>query len=165
MTTLDRAALLLLLALASCNASREGDKITVELDASEAKAKAKEAGQEIRAGAHEAGAALNAGKQELDIRSALAMDGTVDRSAMAVVPDEATRTIRLMGSVPTAEQRTRVEQIARDKAEGWVIVNELAVAPAAAAPASSPAGATAAMPAGVSLGLPTATAPVTPSAP
>ena len=130
-------AALALLILASCDARRSGDKITVELDTAQAKAQAKEAGRELKVGVQQAGRAINAGKQEFDIGAALSMDTTINRDAITVVADEPTRTVRLTGTVPTSEQRTRVEAIARDKAEGWVIVNDLQVNAAAALPLAS----------------------------
>ena len=96
----------------------------------EIKEGAQNAGAEIKEGAQNAGAAINQTKQEVDIRAALALDTTVDRGGINVVGDEGTRTIRLQGTVPTADQKTRAEAIAKEKAEGWTIVNELTVAPA-----------------------------------
>ena len=89
---------------------------------------AQDAGAAIKEGAQDAGAAVNQTKQEVDIRAALALDTTVDRTGINVVGDEGTRTIRLQGTVPTADQKMRAETIAKDKAEGWTIVNELTVA-------------------------------------
>jgi osmotically-inducible protein OsmY len=102
---------------------------------------AHDAGDAIKEGAHDAGQAIAAGastamgetnelKQETDIRAALALDTTVDKNGITVKGDEATKTIRLTGTVPTADQKARAEVVARDKAEGWTIVNELTVAAA-----------------------------------
>ena len=49
---------------------------------------------------------------------------------VAVTAKRATKTVVLKGSVPTAEQKTQAEAIARDKAEGYRIVNNLTVVPA-----------------------------------
>ena len=135
-------AALALLLLAACSVERKNEKIVAELDTAEAKAQAREAGREIQAGAEQAGAAIDASKQELDIRAALALDENIDRSALNVSADQAAHSIRLAGSVPTIEQRTRAEAIAKDKAEGWTIVNELVVAPPPGVTAPAPATAT-----------------------
>ena len=43
-----------------------------------------------------------------------------------------TKTVVLKGTVPTAQQKTIAEQIARDKAKGYTVQNQLTVAPAKA---------------------------------
>ena len=133
---------LIALTLAACNVQRKDEKIVAEFDTAKAKAEAREAGREIKAGAQQAGqeikegaqqagAAINAGKQELDIRTALALDESVDRSNITITSDETAHSIRMTGSVPTLEQKARVNAIAREKAEGWTIVDELIILPAA----------------------------------
>jgi hypothetical protein len=148
---------LALLALAACSFERKNDKIVAELDTAEAKAQARQAGREIQAGAEQAGAAIDASKQELDVRAALALADDIDRSALNVSADQAAHSIRLAGSVPTLEQRTRAEAIAKEKAEGWTILNELVVAP--------PPGVSAPAPATMAPLIPTAPFPATATAP
>jgi hypothetical protein len=63
----------------------------------------------------------------VDVKSALIADGRVDASSINVDTNSQTRTVVLKGSVPSAEQKTTAEAIARDKAEGYTIVNQLAV--------------------------------------
>ena len=71
------------------------------------------------------GAAVNT----VDVKSALIADGRVDASNINVDTSASTKTVVLKGTVPTAQQRTTAESIARDKAEGYTINNQLTVAP------------------------------------
>ena len=68
-----------------------------------------------------------AGANTVDVKSALIADGRVDASSINVDTNAQTKTVVLKGSVPTAEQKTQAEAIAHDKAEGYRIVNNLAV--------------------------------------
>jgi osmotically-inducible protein OsmY len=76
--------------------------------------------------AEKTGAAANT----VDVKSALIADGRVDASNINVDTSASTKTVVLKGSVPNAQQRTQAEAIARDKAEGYTINNQLTVAPA-----------------------------------
>ena len=69
----------------------------------------------------------------VDVKSALIADGRVDASGVNVDTSAETKTVVLKGTVPTAEQKSTAEAIARDKAEGYRIVNQLTVAAAPAA--------------------------------
>ena len=71
-----------------------------------------------------------AATQTVDVKSALIADNRVDASNINVDTPSNSKTVVLKGTVPTAEQRTVAEQIARDKAEGYTIQNLLTVAPA-----------------------------------
>ena len=62
------------------------------------------------------------------MKSALIADGRVDASNINVDTSASTKTVVLKGSVPTAQQKTTAEAIARDKAEGYTINNQLTVA-------------------------------------
>jgi len=72
-----------------------------------------------------AGAADTAG-----VKSALIADERVDTSNINVDTNTDTNTVVLKGSVPTAAQKQLAEQIARDKAKGYRVVNQLVVTPA-----------------------------------
>ena len=69
----------------------------------------------------------SAATNTVDVKSALIADGRVDASNINVDTSASTRTVVLKGSVPTAQQKTVAEQIARDKAEGYTIQNQLTV--------------------------------------
>ena len=73
--------------------------------------------------------AVAAGAETVDVKSALIADGRVDASKINVDTMKDTKTVVLKGSVPTAEQKTLAEQIARDNAKGYTITNNLTVAP------------------------------------
>jgi osmotically-inducible protein OsmY len=67
--------------------------------------------------------------ETVDVKSALIADGRVDASRINVDTIANTKTVVLKGSVPTIEQRATAENIARDKASGYTISNQLIVAP------------------------------------
>jgi osmotically-inducible protein OsmY len=71
----------------------------------------------------------SAATQTVDVKSALIADGRVDASNINVDTSASTKTVVLKGTVPSAQQRTTAEAIARDKAEGYTINNQLTVAP------------------------------------
>ena len=62
------------------------------------------------------------------MKSALIADGRVDATNINVDTIASTRTVVLKGSVPTAEQKATAEGIAREKAKGYTITNQLTVA-------------------------------------
>jgi predicted small secreted protein len=70
-----------------------------------------------------------AGVETMDVKAALIADGRVDAGNINVDTIASTKTVVLKGSVPTADQRTVAEQIARDQAKGYAITNNLTVVP------------------------------------
>lgn len=89
---------------------------------------ADKAGDAVAGAAKDAGAAAHAGKQTLDVKSALMADASVDASHIDVDTDDATKTVTLKGTVPSAAQKATAERIARDKAAGYKVRNTLTVA-------------------------------------
>lgn len=69
--------------------------------------------------------------ETVDVKSALIADDRVDTANINVDTNTDTNTVVLKGTVPTAAQRSLAEQIAREHAKGYRIVNQLTVAPAA----------------------------------
>jgi len=67
--------------------------------------------------------------ETMDVKSALIKDGRVDAGNINVDTSASTKTVVLKGNVPTAEQRTWAEAIARDQAKGYRIDNQLTVVP------------------------------------
>lgn len=100
--------------------------------ARDAGAAAREAGDAVADGAAEAtdsaASAIEVSTTTAQVKSALMADQTVDASNIDVDTDGSRRTVTLRGSVKTAAQKTEAERIARDKAEGFRIVNELTIA-------------------------------------
>jgi len=70
-----------------------------------------------------------AGANTVDVKSALIADSRVDASNINVDTSATTKTVVLKGSVPTTQQKATAEAIARDKAEGYTINNQLTVVP------------------------------------
>ena len=54
----------------------------------------------------------------VDVKSALIADGRVDASNINVDTSSSTKTVVLKGSVPSAQQKTTAEAIARDEGDG-----------------------------------------------
>ena len=69
------------------------------------------------------------GVETMDVKAALIADGRVDAANINVDTSASTKTVVLKGSVPTAEQRTTAETIAREQAKGYAITNNLTVVP------------------------------------
>jgi osmotically-inducible protein OsmY len=83
---------------------------------------AADAGEEL---AEKAGAAA----ENVNVKAALMADPSVDASRIDVDVNAWTNTVTLKGYVPTEGERTRAEAIARDQAEGYEVVNSIAVQP------------------------------------
>ena len=89
---------------------------------------AKEAAAKIKEGAKDVSAELGVQKQVLDVKAALMSDKEIDASKIDVDGDAATKTVTLKGTVPTAAQKAAAEKVARSKAEGYTVRNQLTVA-------------------------------------
>lgn len=72
-------------------------------------------------------AAVRGGLETLDVKSAIIADKTVDSGAIDVDTFQDKKVVVLRGSVPTAAQKAKAEQIARDNAKGYTVENRLAV--------------------------------------
>jgi osmotically-inducible protein OsmY len=83
---------------------------------------AADAGEEL---AEKAGAAI----ENVDVKAALMADPSVDASRIDVDVDAWNHTVTLKGYVPTDGERAKAEAIARAKAEGYKVVNEITVRP------------------------------------
>lgn len=73
--------------------------------------------------------AVRGGLETIDVKSAILADKTIDAGAIDVDTYQDKKLVVLRGSVPTAEQKARAEQIARENATGYTIDNRLAVVP------------------------------------
>src|SRR5688572_27289550 len=69
------------------------------------------------------------GLETIDVKSAIIADKTIDSGAIDVDTFQDKKTVVLRGSVPTAQQKARAEQIARENAKGYTVDNRLVVAP------------------------------------
>lgn len=72
-------------------------------------------------------AAVRGGLETLDVKSAIIADKTIDSGAIDVDTYQDKKVVVLRGSVPTAAQKAKAEQIARDNATGYTVENRLAV--------------------------------------
>jgi osmotically-inducible protein OsmY len=85
-------------------------------------AAAQQAGEEL---AERASAAW----ETVDVKGALMADSSVDATRIDVNTDYRTKTVTLNGYVPTDNERMKAESIARAKAAGYNVVNNLQVRP------------------------------------
>lgn len=83
----------------------------------------------VKADTENAVEATAAGVETMDVKAALISDGRVDATNVNVDTSASTKTVVLKGSVPTTEQRSIAESIARDQAKGYAIANNLTVVP------------------------------------
>jgi predicted small secreted protein len=72
---------------------------------------------------------VRGGIETIDVKTAIVADKTIDSGAIDVDTYQDKKVVVLRGSVPSAEQKARAEQIARDNAKGYTIDNRLAVVP------------------------------------
>jgi osmotically-inducible protein OsmY len=92
-----------------------------------AKPVAKDVEAAVKEGAHKTGEVLDAGKQYVDVKAALLADKNVDASHIDVDVSKDAKTVYLRGTVPSASQKSLAEKIAKDKADGYAVRNELTV--------------------------------------
>ena len=88
---------------------------------------AQDVGHAAKEGAQKTGRAVDATKQHVDVKAALLADKNVDASHIDVDVNKDAKTLYLRGTVPTAAQKALAERIARDKADGFFVKNELTV--------------------------------------
>jgi osmotically-inducible protein OsmY len=103
-----------------------------------AKGVANDAAQAARTVGHMAAAAseevaerASAVRRNVNVKAALMADPAVDATRIDVDADYRTRTLSLKGFVPTEGERSRAEAIAKDKAQGYTVVNHITVQPRA----------------------------------
>lgn len=107
---------------------------------SEVQQKARELGRDAARAANRAGeAASQAGEelaeragaawQTIDVKGALMADASVDATRIDVETDYKTKTVTLKGYVPTETEKNMAEVIAKARAEGYTVVNNLIVRP------------------------------------
>lgn len=119
--------------IAAEDAKRASDKAAeatadAARDAADATKRAGEAAAEKTADAtRDATAATDAAATTTSVKSALMADKSVDASHIDVDTDGAAKIVTLKGRVPSDGQRAAAERIARAKADGYTVVNELKV--------------------------------------
>ena len=87
----------------------------------------KNAAEAASEAASTAGASMDEAAETADVKMALMADNTVDASEVNVDTNRDTKTVTLNGSVKSEGQRTRADIIAKDKAPGFTVVNNLIV--------------------------------------
>lgn len=96
--------------------------------AREAEPAVRDAGEAIAEGAASVRDAADRSTTTVQVKSALIADTSVDASNIDVDTDTTRQIVTLRGSVPSAAQKSTAERIARDKADGFAVVNELRIA-------------------------------------
>jgi len=92
-----------------------------------AKEDTKNAAEATSEAAASAGASMDAAAETADVKMALMADTTIDASDVNVDTNKDTKTVTLNGSVKSEAQRARAEVVAREKAPGHTVVNNLIV--------------------------------------
>ena len=85
------------------------------------------AGTAVDSAAGNVGDAMHGAKQTADVKAALTADTRIDAGAINVETDGNAKTVTLLGTVRSQEEKTLAEQIAAEKAEGYKIVNNLTI--------------------------------------
>jgi hypothetical protein len=111
------------------DAEKAGEKIKegAEKTGEAVKDAAKDVKREAKPAAKEVGETVDATKQHLDVKAALLADKAVDASHIDIDVNKDAKILYLRGTVPTAAQKAAAERIARDKADGFAVRNELTV--------------------------------------
>ena len=114
---------------ARADAEKAGEKIKegAEKTGEAVKDAAKDVKHEAKPAAKEVGETVDATKQHIDVKAALLADKSVDASHIDIDVNKDAKVLYLRGTVPTAAQKAAAERIARDKADGFVVRNELTV--------------------------------------
>ena len=73
--------------------------------------------------------AVRGGIETIDVKTAIIADKGIDSGAIDVDTYQEKKLVVLRGSVPTAAQKLKAEQIARENAKGYTVENRLVVAP------------------------------------
>ena len=84
----------------------------------------------VKEDAKSAAETVEGAAETFDVKAALINDGRVTAANIDVDTNGETKTVYLKGTVPSAEQRGWAEQIARQEAKGYRVVNQLVVSPA-----------------------------------
>ena len=92
-----------------------------------AKEDTKNAAEAASEAAASAGASMDAAAETADVKMALMADSTIDASDVNVDTNKDTKTVTLNGSVRSEMQKSRAEAIAKDKAPGYTVVNNLII--------------------------------------
>ena len=85
--------------------------------------------QGVKADTEKAVESTGGGIETMDVKAALIADGRVDAGNINVDTSASTKTVVLKGTVPSAEQRSFAEMIAKEQAKGYTINNQLTVVP------------------------------------
>lgn len=85
--------------------------------------------EKVVEGAASAAQQVDATAQAVDVKTSLMADTTIDSTDVRVEGDNAGKVIYLRGSVPTPDQRQAAERVAKIKAAGYRVINELTVRP------------------------------------
>jgi osmotically-inducible protein OsmY len=88
---------------------------------------AREAGRDTAGAVGTAGSKAAGAAETVDVKSALMLDDGVDASGINVDTDGVGKVVVLKGTVTSAAQRERAEQIAKREAPGYRVENQLMV--------------------------------------
>jgi osmotically-inducible protein OsmY len=90
---------------------------------------AHDAADKSREAGHTVGGTIDAAQQTMQIKTALIDADNIDAGGIDVDTSSDTKTVTLKGHVPTAAQKSAAERVAKEKAPGYKVVNQLEVKP------------------------------------
>lgn len=102
------------------DAEKAGDQVAASTD------RAADATANATAGA---GNSMASGMNTADVKTALLAEQRLTATGINVESDDATKTLSLNGTVPTADQKRIAEEVAKAKAPEYKIVNNLTIKP------------------------------------
>jgi osmotically-inducible protein OsmY len=112
--------------VAGCDRTPDADNDMREAGR-EVGAAADRTGDAVEDAAHDVASVTDAAQQTAQIKTAFIADDMIDASNIDVDTSADTKTVTLKGSVPTAAQKEAAERVAREKAPGYTVDNQLAV--------------------------------------
>ncbi len=115
----------------ACGNTADGAKQDAKVAAEKTSEAATTAANKTSDAMSNAGASVDAAMETGKIKSALLADTRVDAGDINVDTNKDTKTVSLNGTVPTKKMRALAGDVARDKAPGFKIVNNLAIKPKA----------------------------------
>ena len=117
----------LLVAATACSNTAKGVEKDAEKAGDQAAAATEKAADATASGAANATATVGAAMETADVKTALMADTRVDAGDINVDTNKDTKTVTLNGSVKSEAQKSRAEAIAKEKAPGYTVVNNLMV--------------------------------------
>ncbi len=113
--------------VAACGNTADGAKQDAKIAAEKTSEAAATAADKTGEAMSNAGKSVDAAMETAQIKTALVADTRVDAGDIDVDTNKDTKTVVLKGTVPTAAMKKLAGEVARDKAPGFSVVNNLTI--------------------------------------